>query len=155
MPTACFQNKEGEESLTSDKCEQKTGSDSFRGYASSPSQMPSALCFHPTLHYLLPSFCRVHQPFSAVHVQFRQFPKSLGSSRCCLGGKDSRPLLSSCALVQSALTVPNIKCKFPPVKGLSRSQRSGSSRFYPAGKMKLLELHLAQFFLVVRLPSDL
>lgn len=154
MPTACFQYKEWEESLTSDKREQKTGGDSFRGCASSPSQMPSALCFHPTLHFLLPSFCHVHQPSSAVHVKFPQFPRSLGSSRCCLGGKDSRPLLSSCALDQSALTVPNIKCKFPPVNGLSRSQRSGSSRIYPAGKMKFLELHLAQFF-VVRLPSDL
>lgn len=82
MPTACFQYKEGEDSLTSDKREQKIGSNSFREWASSPSQMASALCFHPILHFLLPSFC--HQPSSAVHVQFRQFPRSLGSSRCCL-----------------------------------------------------------------------
>ncbi len=35
------------------------------------------------------------------------------SSRCCLGGKDSCTLLSSCALDQSVLAVPNIKHKIP------------------------------------------
>lgn len=156
MTTACFQQKKIEENLTNDKCKKKTRHSSFRGHAAASfSQMTSALCLHPALHFLLLSLCHVHLPSSAVHVQFRQFPRSLCSLRCCLCGKDSCTLLSSCALDQSALAVPNIKHKTPPVKGLSGSQEIWKHKDLPSWEDEVSRTPSNFVFLVVRLPSDL
>lgn len=103
-----------------------------------------------SLHFLLPSFCHVHLSSSAVPVS----SVSQKSSRCCLGGKDSCTLLSSCALDQSVLAVPNIKHKIPLWKACPGLKRSGRTRICPAGKKKFLELHLAPCF-GCSLPSDL
>lgn len=72
---------------------------------------------HFTFFSLLFGTCTcLPQQFTSSFVSFPEVLKMLP------GGKDSCTLLSSCALDQSVLAVPNIKHKIPSVKGLSRSQ---------------------------------